>query len=149
MRGGMSHDRLIALVMIAVVAAVSAPARAAEPTPSSEVKIVTIQALPNAPGQTLTAMTVDVPPGGVSPPHHHAGFVFVYVLAGTVESQLNQQAPRRFVAGETWVEPPGTVHTRFANPSRTDTARILAVFVAPEGAALTTPNGPTNDEDED
>ena len=112
-------------------------------------KIVTIKALPNAPGQTLTAMTVDVPPGGVSAPHQHAGFVFVYVLAGTVESQLNQQPPRRFVAGETWVEPPGTVHTRFANPSKTDAARILAVFVAPDGAALTAPNRPTDVENED
>jgi quercetin dioxygenase-like cupin family protein len=145
----MPRNRLITVLLIAVAAAASAHARAAEPTPSTEVKVVSIQALPNAPGQTLTAMTVDVPPGGVSPPHHHAGFVFVYVLAGTVESQLNQQQPRRFVAGETWVEPPGTVHTRFANPSKTDPARILAVFVAPEGAQLTAPNGPANEDDED
>ena len=90
------------------------------------------------PGQSLTAVTVDVPPGDVSPPHHHAGFVFVYVLQGTVESQLNAEPSKRFVVGDTWVEPPGTLHARMTNPSKTEPARILAVFVAPDGAELTT-----------
>ena len=78
------------------------------------------------------------PPGDVSPPHHHAGFVFVYVLAGTVESKLNDEPSKRFAVGETWVEPPGTLHASMSNPSKTEPARILAVFVAPDGAQLTT-----------
>lgn len=101
-------------------------------------KVVSAQKLPNVPGQSLTAVTVDVPPGDVSPPHHHAGFVFVYVLAGTVESKLNDEPSKRFAPGETWVEPPGTLHASMSNPSKTEPARILAVFVAPDGAELTT-----------
>ena len=89
-------NRLIRYLAIAVVSAASASTDAAEPAASSQMKIVTVKPLPNAPGNSLTAMTVDVPPGDVSPPHHHAGFVFVYVLTGAVESQLNDQPSHRF-----------------------------------------------------
>ncbi len=109
----------------------------AQPAGSETVTVVSTQKLPNAPGQSLTAVTVDVPPGDVSPPHHHAGFVFVYVLAGSVDSKLNDEPSKRFTAGQTWVEPPGTLHASMSNPSKTETARILAVFVAPDGAELT------------
>jgi quercetin dioxygenase-like cupin family protein len=109
-------------------------------TSAATVNVVSSTALPNVPGNSITALTVDLPPGDVSPPHHHAGFVFVYVLAGSVESQLNADPPHTFKVGDTWVEPPGTLHTRIVNPSKSDAARILAVFVAPTGAQLTTPN---------
>jgi len=102
------------------------------------VKVVSTQKLANVPGQTLTAVTVDVPPGDVSPPHHHAGFVFVYVLEGSVDSKLNDEPSKHYTTGETWVEPPGTLHASMSNPSKTKPARILAVFVAPDGAELTT-----------
>ena len=110
----------------------------AQPAGAEVVKVVSAQKLPNVPGQSLTAVTVDVPPGDVSPPHHHAGFVFVYVLAGSVDSKLNDEPSKRFATGETWVEPPGTLHASMSNPSKTEPARILAVFVAPDGAELTT-----------
>ena len=101
-------------------------------------KVVSTQKLANVPGQTLTAVTVDVPPGDVSPPHHHAGFVLVYVLEGSVDSKLNDEPSKHYTKGETWVEPPGTLHASMSNPSKTEPARILAVFVAPDGAELTT-----------
>jgi len=124
----------VATACLLGVAAIAHEARPAAET----VKVVSTQKLPNVPGQSLTAVTVDVPPGDVSPPHHHAGFVFVYVLTGTVESKLNDEAPKRFASGETWVEPPGTLHASMSNPSKAEPARILAVFVAPDGAQLTT-----------
>ena len=130
----------IGFLGIAVLAAAVALAHDAPGAQVDPVKVVTAQALPNVPGQTLTAMTVDVPPGDASPPHHHAGFVFAYVLMGTIESQLNDEPAKRFAKGESWVEPPGTLHARFTNPSKTEPARILAVFIAPDGAELTTAN---------
>lgn len=51
--------------------------------------VVFSEALANVPGQALSVVTVDVPPGVSSPSHQHAGTVFVYVLEGTVISQLN------------------------------------------------------------
>ena len=64
--------------------------------------------------------------------------MFAYVLSGTVRSQLNRGAVVDYRTGQSWVEPPGTEHTLTANPSRTDPASLLAVFVAPTGANLTT-----------
>jgi hypothetical protein len=47
-------------------------------------------AIPNAKGKSLVAIRVTYPPGGKSPPHHHApsAFIYGYVLSGAVRSQL-------------------------------------------------------------
>jgi quercetin dioxygenase-like cupin family protein len=127
----------VALAAALGLAAGASPGTAAEP---SRVGLTTLvqQALPNSSGNTLTAVVVRLAPGTVVPAHHHAGFVFAYVLSGTIRSQLNRGAVIAYRAGQSWVEPPGTEHTLTANPSRTEPARLLAVFVAPTGAKLTT-----------
>lgn len=86
----------------------------------------------------MTAVVVDFAPGASTAKHHHAGFVFAYVLSGTIRSQLNGGKVTDFTAGQSWVEPPGTEHTMSANPSTTEKASLLAVFVAPNKAQLTT-----------
>ena len=43
-----------------------------------------------------------------------------------------------YKAGESWLEPPGAAHSVSENASATEPARLLAVFVAQDGAALTT-----------
>ena len=48
-----------------------------------EGKTIASEALPNAPGQTLTAVILTFAPGAKSAKHHHAGSVFVYVLSGS------------------------------------------------------------------
>jgi quercetin dioxygenase-like cupin family protein len=96
------------------------------------------RALPNLPGQNLSAVEVEVAPGAVPAPHHHAGSVYVYVLSGTIRLGLKGEAPRLYHAGESFFEPPGSVHAVSDNPSKTEPARLLAVFVAPAGAKLTT-----------
>jgi quercetin dioxygenase-like cupin family protein len=83
-------------------------------------------------------MVVEFPPNGFSPPHHHGGSVTVYVLAGVIRSQLQGQPPIVYRAGDSFFEPPGAVHLLAENMSATEPARILAVFVADEGATLTT-----------
>jgi quercetin dioxygenase-like cupin family protein len=95
-------------------------------------------ALPHVAGKNITTMIVEFPPSGFSPPHHHGGSVTVYVLSGTIRSQLQGGLPMVYTAGQTFFEPPGIVHLLAENMSATDPARILAVFVADEGATLTT-----------
>jgi quercetin dioxygenase-like cupin family protein len=112
----------------------------AETGPAIAVKPIAAEKLANVPGNTLSAVVVDLEPGAKSPPHHHAGFVFAYVLSGTVRSQLNRGKIADYEAGQSWVEPPGTEHTLTENPSKTTPASLLAVFVAPDGAKLTTFN---------
>ena len=96
------------------------------------------QALPEDPGRSLTAVVVKLAPGAAVASHHHAGIVFAYVLEGSVRSQLNGGDVIEYRAGQSWVEPPGSEHTLTLNPSRILPASLLAVFIAPTGAPLTT-----------
>ena len=106
-----------------------------------KVKFVARQELSNVSGNALTAVVVSYPPGGKSPRHHHAGSLFAYVLSGEVRSQNSATGPvRTYTAGESFYEPPGSEHLISENGSSTKTATLLAVFVAPEGATLTTYN---------
>lgn len=96
--------------------------------------------LPNVPGKMLTAVEVDYAPGDASPPHRHAGSVFAYVVSGEIRSENSVTGPARvYHAGEGFFEPPGSVHLVSANASTNAPAKLLAVFVADEGATLTTP----------
>lgn len=100
---------------------------------------VASRALENAPGKTLTSVRLDVPPGAVSNPHKHAGFVFVYVISGVVCSQVTgDAAPKPYKAGETFFEPPGSQHLAFSNGT-SEPASVLVTFIADTGATLTTP----------
>ena len=96
--------------------------------------------LPNVPGQTLTAVVVEYPPGGKSSVHHHAGSVFVYILTGRIRSQNSATGPARiYKAGETFFEPPGSDHLVSENASASEPASLLAIFIAEDGADLTKP----------
>ena len=48
------------------------------------VKPVMTKALPDYPGKEGLILTVDYPPGGASPLHHHDAYAFVYVIEGSV-----------------------------------------------------------------
>ena len=119
----------------------SAPApegSAAAARPQTSTKVISCEALPNVPGKSVTAVEVTFPAGAVSAPHHHAGSVLVYVLQGAVRSQIGDAAPTVYHAGQSFFEPPGAHHVASASASATEPARILAVFVADDGATLTT-----------
>jgi quercetin dioxygenase-like cupin family protein len=129
------HDVMSASVP-AVSGAVTPTGAGARPRPVAQP--VSSDALPHVQGKRITTMVVEFPPDGFSPPHHHGGSVTVYVLAGVIRSQLQGQPPIVYRAGESFFEPPGAVHLLAENMSATEPARILAVFVADEGATLTT-----------
>lgn len=100
-------------------------------------------ALPNAPGKTMTVITVSYAPSEASGPHHHAGSAFLYarVLSGRIRSEVEGVGPARvYGPGEGWTEGPGAHHLVSANASTTEPASLLVVFVADAGAVLTTPD---------
>jgi quercetin dioxygenase-like cupin family protein len=105
----------------------------------SQAKVARSEKLPNVPGKSVTAVVVTFPPGAKSPPHHHAGSVLVYVLSGEVRSENSATGPAKvYKAGETFFEPAGSAHLVSENVSATEPATILAVFIADDGATLTT-----------
>ena len=62
------------------------------------------------------------------------------MLSGTIESQVNDGPRRVLHAGESFYEPPGAKHGVSRNASKTEPAKLLAVFVVDaEDTALTTP----------
>ncbi|WP_071000767.1 cupin domain-containing protein [Methylobacterium sp. C1] len=87
--------------------------------------------LPNVPGKSLIAVTVDYPPGAASPPHRHArsAFIFAYVVSGAIVSQVDEGPRRVYRAGDSFYEDPGSRHLVSRNASSTEPARLLAVFV--------------------
>jgi len=90
------------------------------------------------PGKSLTAVVVTYGPGGKSPPHHHAGSVFAYVLSGSIRSRVSGQGSACvYKAGGAFFEPPGSEHLISENASAAEPASLLAVFVADTGARLT------------
>jgi quercetin dioxygenase-like cupin family protein len=100
------------------------------------------QVIPNIPGKSLKTVVVNYAPGQVSPPHAHAksAFVLAYVLEGEVTSAVNGQAPRTYRVGEHWTENPGDHHTTSGNASKTNPAKLLAIFVLDtKDTVLTTP----------
>jgi quercetin dioxygenase-like cupin family protein len=102
-------------------------------------KLVRTEKLPNVSGKSITAIVVSYPPGGKSGPHHHTGSVLAYVLLGAIRSENSATGPVKvYKAGESFFEPPGSRHLVSENASAREPASLLAVFVADDGAQLTT-----------
>jgi quercetin dioxygenase-like cupin family protein len=104
----------------------------------NKVEVVTSHALPDLPGKRVTVVRVTYGPGGFTPAHRHAGTVTAYITKGQIRSQLAGGPPEIFEVGQSFFEPPGAIHLVSANASNTEPAELIAVFVADEGAQLTT-----------
>jgi len=127
------HRVAAAVIVLAIAGAPAAYAEGDKVTP------VRSEKLPNVPGKSLTAVVVNYAPGGKSASHHHAGSVLAYVLTGSIRSENSATGPARvYKAGESFFEPPGSEHLVSENASTTEPASLLAIFVADDGAQLTT-----------
>lgn len=89
------------------------------------------QPITNVPGKSLIAVEVDYAPGASTPAHHHdkSAFIMGYVLSGAIKSQVGDGPVKIYHAGESFYETPGASHKVSANASKTQPARLLAVFV--------------------
>jgi quercetin dioxygenase-like cupin family protein len=135
----MSIKRLLATLLATAALAGAAYAHTSEGT----VKPNFAHALPNVPGKSLVAVEVSYPPGAASAPHHHAhsAFIYAYVVSGQIQSQVDDGPARLYRAGESFFEAPGAHHRISRNASKTETAKLLAVFVVETGEQpLTTPD---------
>jgi quercetin dioxygenase-like cupin family protein len=131
---------LFSLISLALpFAAMAAPPA----TPEEHVAVNFSHDLPNVPGKKLTAVEVTYPPGGASAPHHHAGsaFIYAYVVSGSIVSEVNGGGEHTYKAGESFYETPGSTHQVSRNGSKTEPAKLLAVFVVDsQDTHLTTPD---------
>src|SRR5437867_13093878 len=81
-------------------------------------------------GWHVNASVITFPPGRVGAPHHHPGFVLVYVLEGDVITKISGQDERTYSAGQMFYEQPGSTHEVSRNASMTKQAKILAMIFA-------------------
>lgn len=143
-----SHIHSAGAIMLgtvaAILAATPAPAAAHGLDNLGVVETTNFRSdLPNVPGQSLIAIEVVYPPGAASPSHTHekSAFIYAYVLSGEIVSGVDDEQPRTYRAGESWQEAPGARHRVSRNASKTEPARLLAVFVADsETSQLTFPD---------
>ncbi|EPE96875.1 cupin domain-containing protein [Rhizobium grahamii] len=98
---------------------------------ASKVTLVYEHELPNVPGKSIKGVLVEYGPGGFSEGHTHPSTAFIYatVLEGSIRSQVNDGPVKVYKAGESFSEMPGDRHGVSENGSKTETAKLLAVFV--------------------
>jgi quercetin dioxygenase-like cupin family protein len=105
----------------------------ADPPKPNNVKVSLVyqHELPNAPGKSIKGVLVEYGPGGSSPAHMHPKSAFIYatVLEGEILSQVNDGPVTTYKAGQSFSELPGDRHSVSANASKTEPAKLLAVFV--------------------
>jgi quercetin dioxygenase-like cupin family protein len=108
----------------------------------NKVTVVYEHALPNVPGKSIKGVLVEYVPGGSSSAHTHAKSAFIYatVLEGAIRSSVNDGPVVTYRTGQSFSEMPGDRHSVSENASKTEPAKLLAVFVVDTNEkVLTTP----------
>ena len=93
--------------------------------------VVFDHALPNVPGKSIKGVLVEYGPGVATPGHIHPKSAFIYatVLEGAIRTSVNNGPVVTYRAGQNFSEMPGDRHTVDENASKTEPAKLLAVFV--------------------
>ena len=109
---------------------------------NAKVTLVYEHALPNVPGKSIKGVLVEYGPGGSSPAHTHPKSAFIYatVLEGAIRSSVNDGPVVTYRTRQSFSEMPGDRHSVSENASKTEPAKLLAVFVVDtDEKELTTP----------
>jgi quercetin dioxygenase-like cupin family protein len=93
--------------------------------------------LPDLLGKEGMVEIVDFAPGEVSEPHRHNADLFVYVLEGSVITQVKGENPKTVHAGGVFYESPTDIHAVSRNASSKDPAKLLVFYVKSKGAPPT------------
>ena len=110
---------------------------------NAKVTLVYEHALPNVPGKSIKGVLVEYGPGGTSSAHTHPKSAFIYatVLEGAIRTSVNNGPVVTYRTGESFSEMPGDRHSVSENASKTEPAKLLAVFVVDtDEKELTTPS---------
>ena len=96
-----------------------------------KVTVVFDHALPNVPGKSIKGVLVEYGPGVATGGHIHPKSAFIYatVLEGAIRTSVNNGPVVTYRAGQNFPEMPGDRHTLDQNASKTEPAKLLAVFV--------------------
>ncbi|MBR0718507.1 cupin domain-containing protein [Bradyrhizobium liaoningense] len=90
----------------------------------------------SAPGREAVQVRVDLAPGVAFGKHTHPGEEIIYVLAGSLEYQVEDKPPVTLKAGDVLFIPAGTVHA--ARNVGSVTGSELATYIVEKGKPLLT-----------
>lgn len=79
-------------------------------------------------GKEIRVHQLEFGPGVVSPPHHHPGDTFVYVIDGELVTEIDDGAGFSAKAGEVFHEPPMSLHKSTKNPGDAP-AHAIAIMI--------------------
>ena len=133
---------ICALIVCALIVGTIGVGSAIAVDEEAKVTLVYEHALPNVPGKSIKGVLVEYGPGGSSPAHTHPKSAFIYatVLEGAIQSSVNNGPVVTYRTGQSFSEMPGDLHSVSANASKTQSAKLLAVFVVDtDEKDLTTP----------
>ena len=91
------------------------------------------------PGKEGVMITVEYPPGSSDPIHRHNASAFVYVLEGSIVTQVRGGKEMTLTPGQTFYEGPDDVHVVGRNASKTKPAKFVVFLVKNKGAPILVP----------
>ena len=105
-------------------------------THAAETSVVTpllAKELADIPGKEVLMITVDYAPGAADPVHRHDAHAFIYVLEGSIVTQVKGGEEVTLTPGQTFYEAPTDIHAVGRNASTTKPARFLVLLVKDKG----------------
>ena len=84
-------------------------------------------------GKDVLMYTVDFPAGYSSPVHRHDAQLFLYVLEGSIVTQVKGGKEITLTPGQIFFEDPNDIHTVSRNASSTQPAKFLVFMVKKKG----------------
>jgi quercetin dioxygenase-like cupin family protein len=129
---------LISWLLLAALGTAPAQTTSSAALENPRDRIVFAHSLPKLAGENLKLTLVEVRygPGESSPPHSHPCPVIGYVLEGSLRTKVKGQPENIYKAGESFYEPPNSVHEVSANASQTGAAKFIAYFVCDRDVPL-------------
>lgn len=106
---------------------------------SAQLMNMPLPALPD--DQEMLVLDIEMEPGQASGPHRHNAHVFVYVLEGSIQMQVEGGPLETLTPGELFYENPDDVHVVSRNASQTEPARFLVHILKTVGVPVSTPVG--------
>jgi len=136
MTGGRTLLTIIAFASVAVHLAAQDPL-----AQTAREKLIITQQLARMGTGDLKATVIQVHygPDERSIAHSHGCPVIVYVLNGTLRTQIKGRPVEYYGAGKAFYEAANAVHLISANASSIEPANFLAFFICEPGAQLSTP----------
>jgi quercetin dioxygenase-like cupin family protein len=120
-----------ALGLIATPAAAQVKFSAAPVLQSGTTAGGTAIAYPKTDSAEVTALVLDIGPGGETGRHMHPYPTFVYVLAGAIDVQMDGGSVHSYKAGDSFLEALNTWHN--GKNTGTTPAKVLVVFAGVHG----------------